>query len=127
MSTVSVYDIARQQWYEQVVTNDIPSALTQGCSVLESAQDGSSHNIYWHGGFNGYNAAETLSDDVWVLSIPSFTWTKLYPGTKTYGRAGHVCVKPYPDQMIVVGGYTSLAGTSLTCLPEFVRVFNLST
>src|SRR5882757_4065547 len=104
MSTVSVYDIGREEWYEQVTTGDVPSPLTQGCSVLASAQDGSSHNIYWYGGFNGYEIAKSLSDDVWTLSIPSFTWTKLYSGNITYGRAGHVCAKPYPDQMIVIGG-----------------------
>jgi hypothetical protein len=126
MSTVWIYDVARRQWYEQVTTGEVPSALTQGCSVLASAQDGSSHNIYWYGGFNGYNITSTLSDDVWTLSIPSFIWTKLYSGNSSYGRAGHVCSKPYPDQMIVIGGYNSLGGVVPTCLNDFARVFNLS-
>lgn len=127
MSTVSINDIGRGERYEQVTTGDVPSALTQGCSVLASAQDGSSHNIYWYGGFNGYNLSTTLSDDIWTLSIPSFTWTKFYSGNASYGRAGHICAKPYPDQMIVLGGYNylPLAGPP-TCLIDFVRVFNLS-
>jgi hypothetical protein len=118
MSTVSIYDIATQQWYEQNTTGNIPSALTQGCTVRELAQDGFSHNIYWYGGFDGLSMTETLSDGVWVLSLPSFIWTKIYSGIASHTRAGHLCAKPYPDQMIVIGGYTflqelaSIAGTT---------------
>jgi hypothetical protein len=126
MSTVSIYDIATQQWYEQNTTG-APGQLTQGCSVVASAQDGSSHNIYWYGGFDGIDIAGELNDDVWILSIPSFTWFKVVSGEASHARAGHVCAKPYPDQMIVVGGYTSLAGDNIDCLrPGFVQVFNLS-
>lgn len=127
METVSIYDIATQQWYEQNTTGS-PGQLTQGCSVVASAQDGSSHNVYWYGGFDGIDFTSTLNDDVWVLSIPSFTWTKLSTGTPSHARAGHVCAKPYPDQMIVVGGYTTLSGVVPHCLFDgFVQVFNLST
>ncbi|RDW58120.1 kelch repeat protein [Coleophoma cylindrospora] len=126
MSTVSVYDIAKQTWYEQPTSGGGPGALTQGCTVLASAQDGSSHNIYWYGGFNGLDATSEFSDDVWILSIPSFMWMKVYSGSKTHGRAGHRCAKPYPDQMIVVGGYPSLAGRKLNCVEGFIQVFNLS-
>ncbi|RDW91032.1 hypothetical protein BP5796_02197 [Coleophoma crateriformis] len=126
MSTVAVYDISKQTWYEQPTSGGGPGALTQGCTVLASAQDGSSHNIYWYGGFNGLDATSEFSDDVWILSIPSFMWMKVYSGNKTHGRAGHRCAKPYPDQMIVVGGYPSLAGRKLNCVEGFIQVFNLS-
>ncbi|RFU28470.1 hypothetical protein B7463_g7859, partial [Scytalidium lignicola] len=127
MSTVSVYDIANNTWYEQPTSGDIPPALTQGCSVVASAQDGTSHNIYWYGGFDGLDPTEVFNDNVYVLSVPSFIWTRVYTGTNTHGRAGHKCAKPYPDQMVVVGGYPSAPGVSLSCLDGgIVQIFNLS-
>jgi hypothetical protein len=128
MTTVSVYDIANGVWYEQPTSGSAPGQLTQGCTVLASAQDGSSHNIYWYGGFDGLNAAGAFNDDVYVLSIPSFVWTKVYTSsTPSHGRAGHRCTKPYPDQMMVIGGYSSLSGVSITCVDGgIVQIFNLS-
>ncbi|PQE29160.1 kelch repeat protein [Rutstroemia sp. NJR-2017a BBW] len=127
MTTVSVYDVANKVWYEQETSGDPPGALNQGCSVVASAEDMSSHNIYWYGGYNGIHPDQTFSDDVYVLSIPSFIWTRVYAGSSTHGRAGHRCAKPYPDQMIIVGGYSSLAGSSPSCVENgLVQIFNLS-
>jgi len=116
MTTVSVYDVANKVWYEQETSGDSPGALNQGCTVVASAEDMSSHNIYWYGGYNGIHPDQPFSDDVYVLSIPSFIWTRVYAGNSTHGRAGHRCAKPYPDQMVVVGGYSILTGLIPTCL-----------
>ena len=129
MSTVAVYDVDTEAWYEQETTGKGPGQLTQGCTVVASSQDGSSHNIYWYGGFDGLNPAspDAYNDDVWVLSVPSFTWMKVKSGNISHGRAGHRCVKPYPDQMIVIGGYTAMAGSSWKCLEDgIIQIFNLS-
>ncbi|KAE8450477.1 hypothetical protein EG329_006207 [Mollisiaceae sp. DMI_Dod_QoI] len=127
MSTVSVYDIATRIWYQQPTSQTPPGALTQGCTVVVSAQDGSSHNIYWYGGWDGIDNTQPFKDDVWVLSVPSFVWVKVYSGTTTDGRAGHRCTRPYPDQMFVVGGYAPLTGLIPHCVTEgFIRIFNLS-
>ncbi|APA13888.1 hypothetical protein SS1G_14009 [Sclerotinia sclerotiorum 1980 UF-70] len=127
MRTVSIYDISKKVWYEQETTGSSPGALTQGCTVVASAEDGSSHNIYWYGGYDGIHITQPFSDDVYVLSIPSFIWTKVYTGNSTHGRAGHKCAKPYPDQMVVVGGYTSLSGYIPKCLEGgMIQIFNLS-
>ncbi|KAF7158140.1 hypothetical protein CNMCM5623_002806 [Aspergillus felis] len=125
METVSVYDVSGDKWYLQNTTGDIPRQLTQFCSVYASAADGSSHNIYIYGGYDGLSKESTPSDDVYVLSLPSFSWIKLYSGNSTQGRSGHRCVKPYPDQMFVLGG-VHLDPTH--CLDGgVIRVFNLNT
>ncbi|KAI9651332.1 hypothetical protein NHQ30_001371 [Ciborinia camelliae] len=127
MTTVSIYDIAQEVWYEQETSGSSPGALTQGCTVVASAEDGSSHNIYWYGGYDGIHPAQPFSDDVFVLSIPSFIWTKVYTGNNTHGRAGHKCAKPYPDQMVVVGGQSSVPGYTPSCLEGgMIQIFNLS-
>ncbi|GFF58203.1 kelch repeat-containing protein 2 [Aspergillus udagawae] len=125
METVPVYDVSGERWYLQNTTGDIPPQLTQFCSVYASAQDGSSHNIYIYGGYDGLSTENTPSDDVYVLSLPSFSWIKLYSGNSPHGRSGHRCVKPYPDQMFVLGG-VHLDPTH--CLDGgVVQVFNLNT
>ncbi|TAQ85813.1 hypothetical protein B7494_g5867 [Chlorociboria aeruginascens] len=126
MSTVSVYDINQGTWYEQT-TSGGPGALAQGCAVVASAEDGSSHNIYWYGGFDGLHLENPYSDDVWVLSLPSFIWVQVYTGDNTHGRAGHKCVKPYPDQMFVIAGSNAFTSETALCLEGgMVQVFNLS-
>jgi hypothetical protein len=128
METVSVYDIANKVWYDQPTSGQIPGQLAEGCTVVASAQDGSSHNIYWYGGFDGEDLSDNYSDDVWILSVPSFMWMKFAPGNITHARAGHRCVKTYPDQMFVVGGQASLpaSGQPLCLDGGIIQVFNLS-
>lgn len=127
MSTIDIYDVDSKKWYRQKTTGG-PGQLTRGCAVVARAQDGSSFNIYYYGGYDGLTqASEPFSDDVWVLSLPSFTWTQLTQSTAE-GRAGHKCVTPYPDQMFAIGGYPSPKGRRVPeCLEETIRVLNLST
>ncbi|GKT93087.1 kelch repeat protein [Colletotrichum tofieldiae] len=128
METIDIYDVAGNKWYQQKTEGTKPPALARGCAVLAPAQDYSSFNIYYYGGYDGIHAQEDFSDDVWVLSIPSFQWTKVYEGKPLHARAGHQCVMPYPDQMMVIGGYTAMPGRgSPPCLEGgIIQVFNLS-
>ncbi|RVX66076.1 hypothetical protein B0A52_10010 [Exophiala mesophila] len=125
MTSVPVYDIASQEWYLQNTTGEAPGQLTQFCSVLATAQDSSSYNIYIYGGYNGLDSGNVPSDDVWILSLPSFTWVNAYKGTSTHGRSGHSCVAPYPDQMFVIGGVHQ---NQANCVEGgIIQVFNLNT
>ncbi|KAM0432817.1 hypothetical protein ACHAPT_004519 [Fusarium lateritium] len=126
METIDVYDVDGKKWYKQA-TKDGPGALTRGCAVVAPASDGSSFNIYWYGGYDGLHPMEPFNDAVWALSIPSFTWTQINKGKSLHARAGHKCFMPYPDQMMVFGGYTSQSGEALTCLEKGpVLNFNLT-
>ncbi|KAL1843308.1 hypothetical protein VTJ49DRAFT_2125 [Mycothermus thermophilus] len=127
IQTIDIYDVDSRTWYRQNTTGG-PGQLTRGCAVVARAEDSSSFNIYYYGGYDGLNQkTQPFSDDVWVLSLPSFTWVKLTTGSSAEGRAGHKCVMPYPDQMLVIGGYPQLVGAVPSCLRETIRVFNLST
>jgi hypothetical protein len=91
--------------YLQNATGDIPSSgRASFCSTLASAADGSSHNIYIYGGYNGQNSSATPFDDVYILSLPSFTWIKAYTGISRHGRSGHQCFSVLPSHMLVIGG-----------------------
>ncbi|KAK7417379.1 hypothetical protein QQX98_004656 [Neonectria punicea] len=115
MSTIDIYDVASKKWYQQP-TEDGPGARARGCAVVAAASDYSSFNIFYYGGFDGVSPTDPFSDEVWALSLPSFTWTKISEGKSLHARAGHKCFMPYPDQMMVLGGYTPLAGSTIACL-----------
>lgn len=125
MSNVDIYDIASDTWYQQH-TMGAPPQLAMGCAVVASAQDLSSHNIYYYGGFDGLHEDEDFSDAVWILSLPSFVWKQMSSGRPEHARAGHQCLKPYPDQMITVGGSRPLKGEGIACLDSILQVFNLT-
>jgi hypothetical protein len=122
-----VYDIANKTWYEQPTSGETPPQLAEGCTVVASAPDGSSHNIYWYGGFDGLHQTGDYYDNVWILSVPSFMWMNFTAGNTSHARAGHRCVKPYPDQMLVIGGQPSLSGVDAPCVEGgIIQIFNLS-
>jgi hypothetical protein len=80
-----------------------------------------------------------MYDDVWILSLPSFTWTKAYSGENP--RFGHTCHRAGKQQMMSVGGAlnASMYGVETSgqippnlntakCDPsEGVAIFDLST
>ncbi|KAA8651738.1 hypothetical protein EYZ11_000059 [Aspergillus tanneri] len=115
-------DNSNGTWYAQKASGDIPSGRTDFCLVSASAKDNSSHNIYMYGG----KGANEAYDDIYVLSIPSFTWTKIYQGTSP--RYGHTCHLVANRQMLTVGGTTSSDLASYCDWEEKgVAIFDMST
>jgi hypothetical protein len=71
---------------------------------------------------------QTQYDDMWILSIPSFTWISVDMNSQSVPlpRAGHTC-NIWDGQIVLVGGYTApQAGSSPTCETPGVYVFNAS-
>jgi hypothetical protein len=85
---------------------------------------GSSYNIYMYGGQNLQPYGDqSQKNDMWILSIPSFTWIEVnQQNQKPYARAGHSC-HVWDGQMIVVGGYID---PNLSCESPGIYVFNMS-
>ncbi|QDS75309.1 hypothetical protein FKW77_001487 [Venturia effusa] len=105
MSEIHLYDIANNKWYTQVATGDVPNMRRRFCAGATWAQDQSSYNIYLYGGAS-MPPLTVGFDDVYILSIPSFTWIKWYPtepGT-AYPHHSLTCNIIDNTQMIVMGG-----------------------
>lgn len=113
-SEIAVYDIAGNEWYLQKTLetgtgNSAPGQLASFCTVVAAAQDASSYSIYVYGGYDGtYIDDPHAKDEVWVLSVPAFQWTKVSAGTTSHRRKGHVCVSPNPTTMMSIGGAVEL-------------------
>ncbi|KAL5365303.1 hypothetical protein BJX96DRAFT_181507 [Aspergillus floccosus] len=98
----SIADDSRNAtWFVQRAAGEVPPPRTDFCLVTASAKDNSSHNIYLYGGKGTHEAY----DDVYVLSIPSFTWKRVYRGESP--RYGHTCHLVGNRQMLAVGGVAS--------------------
>ncbi|KAF4554633.1 Kelch motif-containing protein 2 [Elsinoe fawcettii] len=126
MSQLDVYDIATSTWYKQATTGSTPKIRVNPCAVVASAADGSSQNIYMFGGQNLQPAGDqTQYDDMWILTLPSFTWIQVDQTNQPipYARAGHTC-NIWNAQMVLVGGYV---GPEVSCDSPGVYVFDLST
>jgi hypothetical protein len=126
MNEVDVFDIAGSQWYRQATSGPTPKIRVNPCAVVAAAADGSSYNIYMFGGQNLIPFGEQIQyDDMWILSIPSFTWIQVNMTGQSvpYARAGHTC-NIWDSQMVVVGGYTG--ASELSCETPGVYVFDLT-
>lgn len=126
MSIIDVYDVANSVWYKQATTGESPRFRVNPCSVVAAAPDGSSFNIYLYGGQNLIPFGNQIQySDMWILSIPSFTWVKvnLDGQSQPPARAGHSCVL-WDAQMVIIGGYV---GTEISCDSPGIYVFDPST
>ncbi len=125
MNVIDVYDIAGQTWYKQATSGPIPEYRVNPCAVATSAADGSSVQVHLFGGQKllPYGSQEQY-DDLWILSIPSFTWIPVDMKDQPVppGRSGHTC-NVWNSQMVVIGGYV---GVDLSCDSPGVYVFNTS-
>ncbi|KAL1629545.1 hypothetical protein SLS54_001294 [Diplodia seriata] len=123
MNIIDVYDIATSTWFKQPTSGTSPKIRVNPCAVVAAAADGSSYNMYMFGG-QDLGDDQTQYDDMWILTIPSFTWIKVDQGSQSVppARAGHTC-NIWDGQMIIVGGYV---GDQLSCDSPGVYVFNTS-
>lgn len=124
MNVIDVYDIASSTWYKQATSGEYPKPRVNPCAVAASAPDGSSTNVYVYGGQNliPYNQ-QIQYDDMWILTVPSFTWVKVDTTGQSVppARVGASC-SIWDGQIVVVGGYT---GPDLSCDTGFY-VFSAS-
>ncbi|KAF8466027.1 hypothetical protein BDZ91DRAFT_794625 [Kalaharituber pfeilii] len=137
--TINVYDIASKTWFRQETSpasdsNSISSAFEDSersyyCAIAVSARDNSSHNIYMYGG----EIKRAVRGDMWILSLPSFTWI----GPVTMGGVDvvggstkldyHRCATMQNQYMVVYQG-RDWDALGPACNPHGgVRLFDLQT
>ena len=106
-----VFDIATNTWFTQRTTaqEKYPSGRISMCSVVASAQDSSSHNIYIYGGYND-DILETVTNEILILTLPAFYWILVFPSYydddthDTLRVYGHKCQKVYEKHIVAYRG-----------------------
>lgn len=107
-SPVPFFDPVTRTWYRQPATGQVPRSRKSFCSVGVQSPNGT-YEIFIFGGIDTVN--NKMFDDVYVLSIPGFVWTKMPGNTGDGGaRLGHTCVRVGKRQMLSIGGSASGAG-----------------
>ncbi|KAF7939014.1 uncharacterized protein EAE98_001350 [Botrytis deweyae] len=99
----SAYNGGNGSWFTQQASGNIPPRRMDSCTVVATAPDNSSYNIYLYGGQDGGSVSY---DDVFVLSLPSFTWIKVYesvPGSPRFGHTCHLVGLKRSIHLIVIG------------------------
>ena len=100
--------------FNQTTGGDIPSLRHHFCSAISASSDDSSFQLTIYGGRQPqFNQS---SEDIYVLSIPSFLWVKISDTGNTErkegaGRSGHTCEIYMGRQMIVLGGDVDIKGS----------------
>ncbi|KAF8463711.1 hypothetical protein BDZ91DRAFT_731485 [Kalaharituber pfeilii] len=127
LRNVDIYDIATETWYSQGTTAEtglFPRDRQGMCSVVASAPDGSSHNIYIYGGIAEDKPEEQPMDDVYVLSLPAFHWMYVSDGLETTERSFHKCTRLHEKYMVSIRGKR---GANSGCDSNFgVQLFDLA-
>ncbi|MCJ1424672.1 hypothetical protein MMC29_002560, partial [Sticta canariensis] len=103
-NNITLYDKKTQKWYSQTTSGDIPEPRSYFCADGVGGDENNTFEIFIHGGFvnNVFDAPASNSDQVYILSIPSFRWFQANY-TSTDSRAGHTChIKN--SQIIMIGG-----------------------
>ena len=113
MQTVHVFDIATETWFAQSTTAQLgfyPTDREAFCSVVASAMDNSSHNIYIYGGWD--SGTDGAKDDIFVLTLPAFHWVLVYssasdePNIDNRRTYAHRCQKIHEKHMVAYRGQT---------------------
>lgn len=107
-TNITFYDPITKQFFSQQATGTIPTGRQRFCSVAVPGPD-STTEIFLYGGLTADN---TVSDEVFVLSLPGFVFTKADGPGATTARADHACVAVGGGkrQMLSIGGADATKG-----------------
>lgn len=111
MHTVTLLDPITKDWYQQTIPGTVPSVRNRFCSVvasdprpLSAANNTGTTEIFMYAGYAGVlGAGNEQYDEVWVLSIPAFSWQRVDASQKS-ARYGHTCHLVGGRQMLSIGG-----------------------
>ncbi|KKY29870.1 putative kelch repeat protein [Diaporthe ampelina] len=105
---VTFYDPITRQLFSQQATGTIPTGRQRFCSVGVPGPD-NTFEVFLYGGLVADN---TVSDEVFVLSLPGFVFVKADNPGATTARADHACVAVGAGkrQMLSIGGTDASKG-----------------
>ena len=123
-TTVSVYEPASNKWYQQSTTGNIPEPRKEFCTA-GVASTNETYEIFLYAGWGGnLGSAATPYDEIFILTLPAFTWVKVdYPPKSP--RHALSCNAVGGSQIITIGGLDSASADAFSA-NVYQDVFNTS-
>ncbi|KAF6832605.1 kelch repeat protein [Colletotrichum musicola] len=120
---LTFFDPVTRAWYWQTTTGDAPTPRTFLCTAGVAGKNGT-YEIFV---FGGLSEQDKPYDDVFILSLPAFTWTTV-PYAPKNRRYLHSCVVGGKRQMLVVGGLGDEHWDTLTPdpWPQGLGIFDMT-
>lgn len=123
---LTFFDPVTKDWYWQMTTGTTPTPRENSC-VFGAESVGGTYEIFVFGGQD--TIAKSTAEDLYVLTLPGFVWTKL-DNPQGGARTDHVCVVAGKRQMVTVGGIKRLGGGDSFRLadpfPQGLGVFDMT-
>ncbi|PKS07718.1 hypothetical protein jhhlp_006326 [Lomentospora prolificans] len=123
---LTFFDPVSRDWYWQTTTGTMPTPRENLCVFGAESTDGT-YEIFVFGGQDA--VAKKSAEDMYVLTLPGFEWTKL-DAPQGGARTDHSCVVAGNRQMITVGGLNRLGtGESFRLadpFPQGLGVFDMT-
>lgn len=132
LSNIYIYDPAQNNWFTQKASNvpgQLPAPRQDFCGVGVPGDNGTYEIFIFGGGLYSDSTDEDLThlDEVFVLSLPSFTWFKA-DYTPVNARTAHSCNVIGRRQMISLGGVNPAGNIWLPADPwtQSIGVFDMT-
>lgn len=102
-SSVQVFDLESDTWYEQATTGTIPDGRKEYC-MTGAASSNNTYEIVVYAGWDGNLGTTSIPwDELFVLSLPSFHWFRAdYQSVQP--RHGLTCEHIGGGQVLTIGG-----------------------
>ncbi|KAK1974288.1 hypothetical protein LZ30DRAFT_416493 [Colletotrichum cereale] len=122
-ANLTFLDPVTRKWYSQATTGNPPTARAGFCSVGVNGTNGT-YEIFVFGGTN--EEKRITYDDVFVLSLPGFTWTQIIYNPAN-PRRYHSCAIVGNRQMLSVGGTDGqTAWSTVDPWPQGLGLFDMT-
>ena len=127
LSDIYIYSIKQSKWFTHSLGSGavVPTSRHAFCTVVKSAPDGSSYQIYMFGGLEVDPSHSEIwigpaATSVWVLTIPTFEWIQLSIRSKSaatdpQGRKHPSCAAIGEHYLLAHGGIGTDGFGSLRC------------
>lgn len=127
---VMLYDLDNKRWINQSTTfynGEVPVSRTRFCGQTVYSDETKTWELWVHGGM----LMEPLGDaapDTWVLTMPSFIWTRVEMPDSMVRMRSHTC-NAVGSQLLIIGGYPPSAqvDANVSCDPELIKVLDMNT
>ncbi|KAG0636096.1 hypothetical protein HOY80DRAFT_386830 [Tuber brumale] len=126
---VMFYDLDNKNWINQSTTfynREVPVPRTRFCGQTVYSDETKTWELWIHGGMLMEPLGEAVPD-AWILTMPSFIWTRVQIPESMARMRSHTC-NAVGSQLLILGGYPPSAQVEqdAPCDSELIKVLDMN-